>query len=409
MEPRRQESVKKPMRHINTYRDVVSSCYHIMSRESSAEEALRGSDRPPLEFSQQLREYLKELDWPQSKLAQRAGISDAQLSRWVASRDRSLGRHHVCRLAAALASGFLEKPKCEVRVEFFDKVLNDLLFAAGYSAITGRVQDRIWPRLTGESPRPLRVGWIEYPPFCESPGGMSTTVQDEPVGLAADITKLLADLAGLQVRFIVCEWKTIIHDLYTERIDLICPFLIKLPLRAVAFSAEIPGLSLGLNGLYPQKIAAEVRAAIALEEPAREWSIVVDAIAGDVGQSLRRIVLPGAKEGEAHDSLEAAARKLLDEPLEGGRRYRCLVADQAICVHLQNEHLGSFVLIKDDLANPPVKLPIAFAAHPEERQLISLVDQCIELMTRNDFIRPLIRRSRPGLTDYGVIVEEELF
>jgi transcriptional regulator with XRE-family HTH domain len=376
-----------------------------MAKKPHTEAAAHIADRPPVEFAQELGKYLQELEWSQSKLAQRANISDAQLSRWLTSRDRALGRNHVCRLSAALASGFLEKTGCEWRVEFLDTVLNDLLLAAGYAAVVGRVQDRVWARLTSKEGGPLRVGWIEYPPFSESPG-LSRSATQDPVGLAAEITGLLADLTGLQVAFVQCEWRSIIEDLRKGRIDLISPFLIKLPTRMVSFSTEIPNLFLGLNGIFHASLQESTKTVLSTPAGARSKSIVAHAISGEVGESLGRIVLPGAFRGEPYSSPDEAAERIMREPTDSSKRIRCLVADQAICVYLQKKYAQSFLLLNDDLRTPPVKLPIAFAAHPEEPQLISLVDQCIQLMTINNFIEPLISEAKADLEEYGVILTQ---
>src|SRR5579871_838563 len=273
-------------------------------------------DRPTPEFAKELAKYLEELGWPQSKLAQKTKISDAQLSRWLKSRDRALGRNHVCRLVAGLASGFLETPDCEWHAGFLDKVLNDLLLAAGYASIYGRIQDRVWAELTAPGGGPLKVGWIEYPPFTESPG-VSGSASAEPVGLAAEITIRLVELTGLQASFVPCHWESIIDDLRTERIHLISPFLIKLPTRAVAFSSTIPRLYLGLNGVYNANVEQPAREALKASDQTRSKSLIAHAITGEVGESLRSMIVRGAARGDPFKSLEEAAVTLISDPLAG--------------------------------------------------------------------------------------------
>jgi hypothetical protein len=331
-----------------------------------------------------IEHHLQALGWNQAQLAANARISKAQLSGWLGSQTRSISRNHVNRIACAIATGY--GWGALPGIDNLDGILNELMRAAGYSAALGSAQDLVWRRLSGgENPR-LRVGWVEYPPFAfEAPGPALVS------GIAVDITTRVGELTGCRIEWERFQWSEIIDALYKRAIDMVCPILMLLPTRLlrVRFSDPIEGIFLPINGL----VHRDFRNAVVLANPEelRSDSILLNSVAGEVGQTLCGIFAPKAQAEQPHGSFEEACTYLRTNPTHR-ELVRCLIADETICRHWQERFPDELDLLFKSESTTKVSLPVAFGVHPDEKLLLEMINTCITIMTQTQYIRGVLSR-----------------
>ena len=144
---------------------------------------------------------MRELGWTKQQLVDRSKVPrDAGVLVVARVPPRGVGRDDVSRLALALALGLEEKTPGRGHVQL-EGLLNELLGAAGYSAMLGRRQDLIWNRLTDASraDRELRVGWYRMYNFAEHvESGGSERVE----GIAVRITEEVFRHLGVRIRWV---------------------------------------------------------------------------------------------------------------------------------------------------------------------------------------------------------------
>jgi hypothetical protein len=369
-------------------------------------------------FGREIEDHLSALGWSHAKLCQEAEISKAQLSGWLHTHDRSVGRNHILRLAVAIARGYdeLRRTKAvhgEWGVDTLDALINRLFWLAGYTALTGWPQDLAWTRLSEPGER-LTVGWIRYPPFCYSASRSRTTGEDLVAGIAIEITTRVADLLGIELKWRELTWEDVFGKLRLHEVDIICPILMLLParmLKSVSFSTPIPGAHLAVNGIVHSEYADEVREIIGSSNNVPSGrGIVAHAIGGEVGQSLRRIFAPSAMLGSVFVTEDEAWKELVAKPIdEATQRVRCLVADHTICVEMRNRSEGRLTPIFAP-ENVDIKLPLAFGLNVHEPKLTEMINTCVKLMEDSGYFEKLWKRvgDKVELRNFGIIVNDRV-
>lgn len=361
----------------------------------------------PERFVEQIREHRDRLDWTQATLSEESGISQSQLSGWLKSQTRTVGRDQVCRLAFAFAKGYEASKEVRYGIDQLDVLLNSLLSSAGFSALEGRPKDIVWTRLQSE-PRKLRVGWTNYPPFCSSAGSRGGS--EELSGIAVDITRRLAELTGLQIDWVNCQWGEIQPALNSGIVDVICPILMVLPTRMleqVLFSDKIPIFSLAVNGVALKEHIAKIRAIAKAPFLESTTAVAANAIRGEVGVTLRRIVLPISSLGRVYETVEEAIWDLSEEPIDPiTGDVKCLIADHTICIEILRQKKDLFDLVYPRSDTSPVKLPIAFGTHVGEESLSRLINTCLQLMHQSEYFDILATKYESALKKFGVVVSD---
>lgn len=339
------------------------------------------------QFVNLIAHHLRELEWNKAELAEKAGIARAQVSVIMAENPpRSIGRKHAEKIALAIAKGYADSQKPQAPSA--DSVFNELLTIAGYSPIMGSSRDLVWTRLTGEGRHVLRAAWIHYPPFAV----------DDRTGFAIDVTQRLAEMMGVDINWTPFrKWSELTDAIRSREIDIICPVLLKLPMRMfqLRFSETLPGIEIRVNGVVHGQFRKKAMIPN-LEEPDPR-RLLVNYAAGEVGETLRRLIAHGADTELAFDSVEEACDYVLTNPEDKKfNKIRCLVADEITCLNLGKSNRHAALLLSDDInQEQDVKLPIAFAVHPEEERFLAVINECLGIM--DPYIKFLIEKHQHEL------------
>src|SRR5205823_1588242 len=136
----------------------------------------------------------------------------------------------------------------------------------------------------------LRAGWVHYPGFCTRPSDADVTAK--PVGIAVATMEVIAQLIGVDLTWLPCEWSSVLDAVAQRKIDIVAPTLMKLPRRLfqVSFSQELPGIDVGTNVVAHKSTAEKVKAKI------RDHSlddVLVGFVEGEIGETLHRFIVPG--------------------------------------------------------------------------------------------------------------------
>ena len=326
------------------------------------------------EFVDLVDEHLRQLKWNRAELGQKAGIAKAQISVILAEKpSRLIGRKHAEKIALALAKGYADSNQSTPSA---DSVFNELLGMAGYFPSLGSTRDLVWTELAGEGHHVIRAGWIPYPPFAV----------DTRAGFAIDVTQRLAELMGVDVDWVPFKkWSELTEAIRSRKIDVICPVLIKLPMRMLQlrFSEDIPGITIRVNGVVHSQFQSQaVIARGSFKEP-NARRLLVNYATGEVGETLRRLIAHGADTELTFDSTEEACEYILANPEDKSlNKVRCLIADEITCLNLRKRNRDAALLLLENEFNreQDVRLPVAFAVHPEEYKFLDVINTCLEIM-----------------------------
>jgi transcriptional regulator with XRE-family HTH domain len=359
--------------------------------------ATSGNLQTQKSFAQALDAHRQKLGWTQTELGKRAQFSAGQISGWLdVEAGKPAGRNHINRLAWALASGYEDKHPRSAEVDSLESLLSELLRAAGYSDGLRARKSRI-SRLI-EDKKPLRIGVVNYPPFADS----------QQQGLAIEIAQRVLDLMGVERNWVTLSWADLIPQLTAEQIDLVAPVFLKLPMRSfkVLFSMSIEGLLVGANGIIHKDYVDDVRSGDELKEVKAE-RLIVSFAEGEVGETMSRMIARTTPQvGRLFSTVEESCQHVLEEPKSMGK-YRCFVADHVTCFNLLSQHPEARLLFesKRDVERR-VRLPLAFAAHPAESELILVVNECLEIMKESGDLLQLIERYETQLRTLSVLTPD---
>lgn len=362
------------------------------------------------EFADLVREHLTKLGWTQQHLlyASRDALTRSQLSAWLAC-ERAIGRHDVNRIAWALARGYEQQMNKAGRhhptegIGNLDEVLNELLEAAGYTAMRGRGPNRLFAKLARleHHRQTMRVG------FARAPG----LISPEHNGFIAHVTRRVGRLMGLSVEWREYEWRTLIDGLRSGAVDAIAPFYIKLPSRMfrIRFSDPLPGVRVQVNAVLHRDCLGE-----AIESGDQVGSIhdldhskiKYGYIAGEAGEVLSMIMAGGhgLDRHEAHSSAEAAWEEISRNPrVPASGRVRALVVDTPTCQKLCNEHPDAVMLLRPGSDAPMMGLH--FAVHMDEPELAEAINESLRVMRETGMLEALHREFGQYLLESGVHVD----
>ena len=319
--------------------------------------------------------HLRELKWNKAELAEKAGIARAQISVVMAENPlRAIGRKHAEKIALAIAKGYADSQKPQAPSA--DSVFNELLTVAGYSPNVGSSRDLVWTRLTGEGEHVLRAAWIHYPPFAI----------DGRSGFAIDVTQRLAEMMGVDIDWVPFKkWSELTDAIRSREIDLICPVLLKLPMRMFQFrfSEALRGIEIRVNGIIHENFLERVIIKKGSLHELNARRLLVNYVAGEVGETLRRLIAYAADKELAFDSAEEACDYVLANPEDTKfNKVRCLIADEITCLNLRKSNRRAVLLLPEEQPNreQDVRLPIAFAVHPEEQKFLEVINECLGIM-----------------------------
>jgi hypothetical protein len=390
----------------------------------------------PEGFRRKLRQYLNLLAThkvKQAHVARWAGVSEAQVSGWLAG-DRSIGRAEVCRLAWAFAGVFLlqrkgakqsgngrprklddsevddlmssfefkEKPEIDfpLPVENLDWFVNDFLQAAGYSPLPNELNRR-WASLQPRSqidkdfpdglPDPqafagtLRVGYFPYSPF------INEGADDD---VARKITDKIAGLLGLRTSYVrIDRISEIALMLRRGEIDVTVPFMYRLPERQrhFQFSMPLPRVRVGLNLLvrrdYLVDLSGKTNEPVPSSRQLKSKSFSLLYTVGEAASVLLEYseFSPDRFDREPQSKLDwSRIREGERDPR--GKPY-CYLLDEATCISVeQATKEDKFPLARVLLTPPPIFLTAHFCASPLEPKLIDAFDSGISFLHQTGFM-----------------------
>lgn len=230
-------------------------------------------------------------------------------------------------------------------------VCNQLTVSA-FAKTTAPIIDRVLTR--GE----LLVGTSgNMPPFS------ITTKQGDLIGLDIDLSRYIASVIGVKIRFITMPFFELLPALEAGKVDMILSSMTITPERNLKAAFVGPYFVTGKSFLSKRQAIASIKDALSLNKP----NVTIAALRGSTSQTLAENAIPKAKLVLTKNYDEAVDMVLQD-------KVDALLADWSICVvsTLRYPNKGLISLI-----TPITYEPLGIALPPNDPLLVNLVENIL--------------------------------
>lgn len=360
----------------------------------------------PIGFRDEVLRHLERVGWSQADLCRHTGIFKSQMSAWIGTPKRRIGRDDVGRIAWAIAGaydGVLSDQSREPVDELLgrgsiDKLISRLLRAAGYSPLA-EYRNHIWEshfarpqsldlieREKLDRERPVRVGWLPWPP-------LTTKTFDGPI--ESIVRRTCAYLGRQGVLFVHAEVPDLINMLTARQIDFIAPLWIQVPWRQAADvkpSNPLPKRAVGFGCLVNQISVAEIEMVLNADECPQPRLEILTTTSGSAS-THHKLLFPSTQFTTRQvNGVEEAVQFLIHEPHnKQTEAVRCYVADTVVCNHQYQLNEGKIVILDKALyvkseGGFADRFPIGFAVHPDEPELLDAINRCVDILHLNSFL-----------------------
>ena len=326
------------------------------------------SDAPTSQFIKVVERYIKEVDWSNQELMNAIKVGETQFYRW--RRGSSVPRKVVVnRIAVALSNRMNELEKEEPSNPFpgwdrIDRMLNELLEAAGYSAsLKGRGINSNWDEIASQ--KAWTLGYTKTP-ISDTPDKAGA----KPKGKVIDYAEQIGRLLGLHTQWEYLSWDEMPCAVREKKVDAIAPLMLILPERLFDYrfsntcSKEDYSLSAVLSSeesvkYYDELGNVEVKL-IYVKGEIGEWG--VDYL-GEIDKAI-----------PCQDNQQAITK--LTTSKEKKEKNYVFFSDNLTCEQIAKEKELKKIEVRE---LEKFKTHLAFAFHPDEPKLINAINSAIGL------------------------------